>query len=114
MKFTLKQATDFGWEGLKGRAYNSKEEFDGASAAYFEVTDKGHGKVKTTLSDRVYYVLEGSGEFIVGGKSEEVSQSDVVIVPKDTPYDYRAAQGTVMKLFLVHTPAFNPENEVKL
>jgi mannose-6-phosphate isomerase-like protein (cupin superfamily) len=112
MKFKLNKAHKFEWEGLKGWAYNSKEDFPNTSAAYFEVTGS-HGKVKTTESDRVYYVLDGNGEFILNEEVIPVEKSDVIIVPKNTPYDYRATKGT-LKLFLVHSPAFEPEAEMKL
>jgi len=112
MKFTLKNSYKFSWEGLKGWAYNSKEDFENASAAYFEVSGS-HGKIKTTHSDRIYFVIDGKGEFEIGGKIIPVKKSDVIIVPKNTPYDYRSKEG-VLKLFLVHTPAFDPDYEVKL
>ena len=113
MKFSLKDSTSFGWDGLKARAYNSKEQFENASAAVFEVT-KEHGKVLTELSDRVYYVVEGEGKFVINGKEEKVIKTDVVIVPKNTPYNYMAINGKTLKLFLVHTPAYDPEMEKKL
>jgi len=109
MKFQLKDAYKFGWEGLEGFAYNSKEDFENTSAAVFIVTGS-HGKVKTEKSDRIYLVLKGSGQFIVNDKKIEVDKTDVIIVPKDTPYDYKGN----MKLFLVHTPAFDEQHEVKL
>lgn len=111
MKFTLKDATEFGWEGLKGRAYNSYDDFENASAARFEVTGS-HGKTKTTHSDRVYLILEGKGEFIVNNEKILVKKDDVVIIPKNTEYDYMTTDG-VLKLFLVHAPAFRPEAEIK-
>lgn len=112
MKYILKKAYKFGWEGLDGWAYNSKDDFPNASAAYFEVTVK-HGTVKTTKSDRIYLILDGKGEFIINGEVIPVKKTDVVIVPKNTPYDYQAREG-ILKLFLVHTPAFDPEADVKL
>jgi len=112
MKFTLDKALEFGWDGLKAWAYNSKEDFSRASAAYFEVTGS-HGKTKTSKSDRIYLVLEGQGEFIINDKAISVQKSDVIIVPKNTPYDYKATKGT-LKLFLVHSPAFDPDAEVAL
>lgn len=112
MKFTLQNATDFGWDGLKGKAYNSHEDFENASAAYFEVTG-AHGKTKTSHSDRVYLVLEGKGEFVINGEKILVEKDDVVIIPKNTEYDYLTSDG-ILKLFLVHTPAFHPEAEVKM
>lgn len=112
MKFTLNNAHKFGWRGLKGWAYNSKEDFKNASGAYFEITGS-HGKVKTSHSDRVYFVIDGKGEFKIGNKVIPVNKMDVVIVPENTPYDYKA-KGGVLKLFLVHTPAYHPDYEVKL
>ncbi len=113
MKFTLKKPSNkFGWKGLKGIAYNSKEDFKDASVAYFEVTE-AHGKVKTTLSDRIYFILDGEGEFVIDGKKVQVRKTDVVIIPKNTPYDYRAKK-SILKLFLVHVPAYDPKYEVKL
>lgn len=112
MKFSKPDKNTFGWDGLKGWAYNEKEDFDGASAAYFEVSGS-HGRVKTTRSNRVYLVLDGEGEFDINGEKILVKKDDVIIVPKNTPYDYKAADG-IMKLYLVHTPAYDPGCEVQL
>lgn len=112
MKFTLKKAIKFEWEGLKGWAYSSKENFPNVSGVYFEVTGS-HGKIKTTLSDRVYFVIEGKGEFIINDKVIPVEKNDMIIIPKNTPYDYRT-KGGILKLFLVHVPAFDEKHEVKL
>lgn len=112
MKFTLKNALKFNWEGLEGWAFNSKEDFENASTAYIEVT-KRHGKVKTTRSDRVYFVVDGKGEFVVNGEKVGVEKNDVVIVPKNISYDYWATRG-ILKLFLVHIPAYHPDFETDL
>lgn len=112
MKFTLKDADKFNWEGLKGWAYSSKEDFENASGAYIEITGS-HGKIKTLKSDRVYYVIDGKGEFIIDDEVIPVEKSDVVIVPSNVVYDYRAKEGT-LKLFLVHTPAYDSDSEVSL
>ncbi len=74
MKFSIKDGHDFGWGGLKAKAISSKEEFENASAAYFEVTGS-HGKVKTELSDRVYLVLGGEGLFVIDGEQELLAGS---------------------------------------
>jgi len=108
-RFRLCEALDFGWPGIKGRAYSSNADFPRASVALFDVEDR-HGRVKNPVSDRIYLVLEGSGEFIIAGEVVEVQATDVVIVPRNTVYDYRGK----MKLFLVHAPAYNPETDVDL
>ncbi|MDD5163335.1 MAG: hypothetical protein PHD95_03960 [Candidatus ainarchaeum sp.] len=109
MKFKLKNAEKFGWKGIKGKAYNSKEIFANASAAYIEVAG-AHGKIKITGMDGIYLVLEGRGEFVIGNETIQAEKMDVVIVPKNTPYNYKGK----MKLFLVHCPAFDPNSEIKL
>jgi mannose-6-phosphate isomerase-like protein (cupin superfamily) len=109
MKFKLKDSNKFGWEGLKGFAYNSKGDFENASAAYFEL-DGRHGKIKNQKSDRTYFVIDGSGEFIINNKIVKVEKMDVIIVPKNTLYDYKGK----MKLFLVDSPAYDKDSEVKI
>ncbi|RJQ24853.1 hypothetical protein C4577_06945 [Candidatus Parcubacteria bacterium] len=108
IKYSFNEAFPFGWSGIKGWAYNSKGDFSGASAAVFEV-DGAHGKVQTSLSDRIYYVIEGRGEFFVGKEVVPVRSTDVVIIPRDTEYDYKGE----IKLFLVHTPAYDDEYEIR-
>jgi len=112
MKFTLKNAQEFGWDGLSGWAFNAKEDFPRASAAYFEITGQ-HGETKATESDRIYYVIDGEGEFMMNGETIKVGKSDVFVAPKNTTYDYKAVVG-VLKMFLVHTPAFDSDKEVTL
>lgn len=109
MKFIFKKAVSFEWPGLKGWAYNSKKDFENASVAVFEVNGS-HGKVKTTRSDRVYYILKGKGEFILDKKKVPIKATDIIIVPKGTIYDYRGK----MKLFLVHIPAYDEKYEINL
>lgn len=113
MRFTLKSAFKIGWPGWTGWAYSSKEDFERASALYIEVTKK-YGRTMSTKSDRIYYVLDGKGEFKIKNKVFRVKKSDVIIVPKKTPYDYRALAGTTLKLFLVHAPAFDEKYVVDL
>jgi len=107
-KFVKDEAYKFGWQGLEVLSYSEKEDFSFASAATFNVTER-HGKCKNTVSNRVYYVIEGSGKFVIEGKEVAVKATDVVIIPKNTVYDYMGK----MKLFLVHTPAYDPKNEIK-
>jgi mannose-6-phosphate isomerase-like protein (cupin superfamily) len=111
MKFTLDDNNVFGWPGLEGWAISSIDDLKDASAAYFEVTGS-HGLVKSKSSNRVYFVIEGTGEFVIDGNKEEVKPKDVIIVPKNTFYDYRATSN-ILKLFLVHAPAYNKNDEIK-
>jgi mannose-6-phosphate isomerase-like protein (cupin superfamily) len=109
MKFSLEMAYHWSMPGLEGWAYGSKEVLPVASASVIDV-DGRHGKSKSTVSDRVLYVLDGEGEFIVEDDVFPVGRSDVIIIPKNTAFDYSGK----MKLFLVHVPAYDPEHEVSL
>lgn len=106
-KYTAEDSYKSGWAGLKFSSYNESSDFEHASAGVFEVTTH-HGKVKSKSSDRIYFVLEGEGYFEIEGQKIDVKPTDVVIVPRDTIYDYFGK----MKLFLVHTPAYNYDAEV--
>ncbi len=113
MKFSKTKEPSFEWNtGLKGWILSSVEDFPRASGAYFEVTGN-HGKVKTKKSDRTYFVISGSGEFIINGNVILVKRHDMIIIPKDTLYDYKATRGKTLKLFLLHTPAYNRDAEVR-
>jgi mannose-6-phosphate isomerase-like protein (cupin superfamily) len=47
-----------------------------------------HRRLKTRRSTRAYYVLAGSARFAVGdGEPFEARGGDLVVVPRDTPYD---------------------------
>ena len=109
MKFQLKNAKTFGWKGVKGHAYNTKEDFKNASVAYAEINGR-HGKIRNIKSDRVYIVVGGKGEFIINDKVVPVKEKDVIIIPKNTPYDYQGE----MKIFLVDCPAFERDADIKL
>jgi mannose-6-phosphate isomerase-like protein (cupin superfamily) len=117
MKFSRNDAQKQTAEGLSYWVYNTKMQFSGASAAYFELT-ASHGLTRSTVSDRVYYVVDGHGEFIMGHDESghetiQVGPTDVVIVPRNTEYDYWASSGETLKLFMVHAPAFDPDGEIR-
>jgi quercetin dioxygenase-like cupin family protein len=109
MKFTLQNAKQFGWEGVKGFECSNKNDFPNVSIVYAEVNGR-HGKIRNIKSDRVYIVFDGEGEFILNDEVIPVQKMDVIIVPKNTPYDYRGN----MKIFLVDLPAFEEGADIKL
>lgn len=107
LHFKLADAFKFGWDGLQGFSYSERAQFERASAARFIVT-KRHGRVFNDISDRVYLVLSGKGWFSIGRDRFEVNKDDVIIVPRQTTYDYG---GAGLELFLVHTPAYDPKTD---
>lgn len=91
---------------MKIREYNINSDFSGA---VIEI-DGEHGRLKCLKEDRIYFVIEGEGKFIIDNKEDNVSANDLVFVPKETPYNFFGK----MKLLLVCSPEFNPEDDVFL
>ena len=72
--------------------------------------DCDHGKMKCLNEDRIYFILKGAGLFILDDKEHEVSEHDLIFVPKNTPYNIKGK----LKYFLICSPEFNPEDDVFL
>jgi gentisate 1,2-dioxygenase len=106
MKLKLTDGNPFEVGGVKGYAVTSALCIKSGDVASLKI-DGRHGRVKTTLSDRFYYVIAGAGNFEVGDKNLEVECGDLVVVPKDTPYDFAGC----MELLMFCSPAFDLANE---
>ncbi len=96
-------------KGTKGWAYTSKDDLPEMSCAYVAVTG-AHGKIKNVKCNRLYFVISGKGEFTINDETTKCKKDDAIIIPKNTPYDYRGK----MKLLLVDAPAFELGTDVKL
>lgn len=114
-KYVLEEARQTGRPPeIEVFAYNTKEDFGRASVGIVEAQGR-HGRIRQPISDRVYLVLEGEGEFFFGDEEGDdeivpVTKDDVVLIPRDTVYDYRGS----MRLFLVHTPAYEQDSDIHL
>ncbi len=113
MKFTPSKAPQFQSDGFSGWGYDTAQDYKNASIVYMEVTAE-HFKMKNVGSDRIYCITGGVGSFTVDGETTEVTEKDVVIVPKNTPYSFKAAEGQTLKLLLIDTPAYNKNDDIKL
>lgn len=82
--------------------YLINKDFSGAL-----ISIKGaHGKSRCLREDRVYFILEGSGLFIIDGKEHTASANDLIFIPKSTPYDIKGN----LKFFLLCSPGFRQED----
>ena len=64
-------------------------------------------KVYNDESDRAYYVLKGSGKIYVAEETYDVEEGDLVYVPVNSGH---AVEGE-LKLLVITSPPFKPENE---
>jgi mannose-6-phosphate isomerase-like protein (cupin superfamily) len=110
-KFSLETAAPLGRDSVSGRIYSTMRDFDRLSAVHVETREAvRHGLIKNIACDRLYLVLSGSGTFRVDGEDQSVEASDIVIIPRGTPYDYWGR----MSLLLVHAPANIDEADINL
>ena len=113
-KHTLEEAKKTGLSLEIGIfAYNMKEDFERASVGLVKFKGR-HGRTKQPISDRVYLILEGEGEFLFGnGEKDElvpVSKDDVVPILENTACDYWRR----MRRSLVHAPSHEQDSDVPL
>jgi mannose-6-phosphate isomerase-like protein (cupin superfamily) len=74
-------------------------------------TKNGYDKsLRQSVCEFTYYVISGSGEFIINGAKSPVSQGDVVVIP---PGNIFTCNGH-LKLLLVNTPKYYPEQAEEL
>ena len=109
MKLTKADAYRWSFGDLEGWSYGSKETSPVATASVVQVNGR-HGRAKSTVSDRLVYILEGAGEFELGTAKFPVEATDIVVIPKNTAFDYH---GT-LRLLVVHVPAYDQDGEVSL
>lgn len=85
---------------MKIAEYKINPDFSGA---LIEIAGQ-HGETKSLKEDRIYFIIRGSGKFVIEGKEEKVSVKDLVFVPKNTPYDIVGD----MEYLLICSPEYNP------
>ena len=84
-------------------------------SSFAEITVPAGVRHKTswsTRSDKYYYVIEGTVDFMVGDKYDTLASGDVCVIPKGIRFYYQNNGQDKAKLILVHTPAFELASEV--
>lgn len=96
----------FKQEGLNG--YNFNLDCKEISLSVEDVF-KGHDKYyKNKESSKIYYVLDGKGIFSINNEKIIVSKGELIEIPANTEYVFAGK----MKLLMIMSPAFKPENDV--
>jgi quercetin dioxygenase-like cupin family protein len=99
IKLTKQNAFRHDTEALKGWYYQLPDVNGGHSVIYAEVTGD-HGQRVIKDKPRIYYIIEGEGEFTVNSDKTIVQPGDVIIIPPNSTYSYHATK-PVLKLLLV-------------
>lgn len=81
---------------------------DASSGVVYEEVEKGHlQEWYSDVSTYQWFIIEGSGTYVIDGEKHDVTQGDLVVVPPGHRMYY---YGT-MKMVLVTTPKFDPAHE---
>ncbi|SRR5258708_28931219 len=86
MKISKKEAIKHGRKGVKGIYYQLPNIDSGTTVAYAEFTGE-HGERTIGERARIYYILDGKGEFLVNGKKFLVEKADLVPIPPKSTYN---------------------------
>lgn len=93
--------------GVSMRVYTTKEDCSNAAILYQE-TDTGHAEEFVhEKSDFLYYVLEGSGTWVVEDREFEVRAGDVIVVPSGKRFWFRGN----LKQICITAPAWEEKYE---
>jgi mannose-6-phosphate isomerase-like protein (cupin superfamily) len=89
MIFTRRNAFQVTKNDVDMWIYNRGEDCAQAAVAYQE-TRVGHSEeFRHNKSAFVFYIIEGSGQWVIDGETFDVEATDVVIVPPGTKFFYR-------------------------
>ena len=110
--FVIKEPQELSFEkvGIKGKIFSMNGLVSTMQFVLIE-TATGH---KTTIiehqSDFIYYILSGSGYFLINDIQEACTQGDLVVIPKGTKFTYRGK----LTMLLSCTPPWTEEQEETL
>jgi len=99
MRIARTQAKRQDWDEVRSWNYKIANLSPKMSVVYAEL-DGVHGEVKTKDIERIYYILDGKGEFTFSNKTFKVSKGDVITVPPNTTYDYKPIGKKTLKILL--------------
>lgn len=85
-KISTKDAIKYSREGLDGTYYQFPEINNGTTVSYAEFTGE-HGERTIGERSRIYYILEGNGEFMVNDEKFDIEQGDTIAIPSNGKYN---------------------------
>ena len=88
MKIDKNQAIREDWDEVKSWNYKLLHLNPKMSVVYAEL-EGDHGLVHTNDLERVYYIIEGQGEFTFNNEKILVDTGSVITIPPKTEYDYK-------------------------
>lgn len=109
MKISLNQTEMHDLKDFIARFYVTKNDNKEFNALLVRCKTR-HYRTKLKNATRLYFVVEGNGEFIIDNHKESAEVYDLFIIHDGQIYEYSG----VMKLIEVNVPATDGDNEEKL
>ena len=100
MKITQDQSIRQDWDQTKSWNYKLKHVNCYQSVVYAEVVND-HGEVHTNDVERIYYIVDGEGEFVIGKDLTKVAKGDVFTIPPHPVYNYHSLPGQTLRVLLL-------------
>lgn len=87
---------------------------DSLVSSFVIVIKKDVKKHKHATHSEHVYVLEGTGEMLLGDKTITVKKGDVIFIPKGTPHAVKVTSKKPMKVISVQAPQFDGKDRIML
>lgn len=112
MIIRMGEVAPFDFGGLAIRDYTAGRQLSSSFALISAPPGSVHPEAMSLRSDKYYFVVEGSVEFVDDGEASVLEAGDVCFVPQGRCFSYRNTSDGPATLCLVHTPGFDPDAEV--
>lgn len=96
--------------GIHGKLYPTRSLLSSSEYILMTVQKQHETTIVERESNFVYFILSGSGYFIINGVSEPCRKGNLVVIPKGTPFTYKGK----MRMLLICTPPWRQEQEQTL
>lgn len=110
--YIFKEPVNYSFEkaGIKGKIFPIEHLTQKTEFVLVE-TESGHETtIRENVCDFLYYILEGSGNFIIEGKTFSCEKGDLIVIPAGKSFTYKGS----LKLLLNVTPPWKEDQEETL
>jgi gentisate 1,2-dioxygenase len=101
------EATPWSGQGVQGLTLTTGHDNPELSASLLNIIGT-HGRLRSRINTRLYYVIAGPVTFEVDGHKLDAQKGDTILIPKGKPYKVSASNA---QLLLVNTPAFDKSGD---
>jgi mannose-6-phosphate isomerase-like protein (cupin superfamily) len=100
MKISKNQAVREDWDEVKSWNYKLKSLPQKYQSVVYAELKGDHSEVDTYDTERIYYIIDGEGEFKINGQTTPVTQGDVITIPPKSKYDYKPKGKKTLKVIV--------------